>query len=192
MGLLSEAEEIARDAAGSALRLAEGMIRRAVISRLDDAKSLAQALVRLLDDEPEPAEVWQEYGFTSRPPEGAEAIVLRVGGVPEHQIVVRTALRGSRPKLNAEGDVKIWHLKGQVITVEDNQITLKINRATGAAIDLGGGATKSVNYEGNSVEQGAAMKVWMDAVTAAIPVTPLAGTVIGATGAGSSVVKTLT
>ena len=139
MSLFSEAEELARDFAGSAARLAEGMIRRAVISRINDAKALAEAQLRLLDDEPEPAELMQQYGFTSHPPVDSEAIVIRVGAVPEHQVVIATSKRDSRPKVTTAGDVKIYVENGPLIHI------------TATEIRLGAGATKEAARKGDLV-----------------------------------------
>jgi phage baseplate assembly protein V len=155
MGFFSEAEEVARDLAGQAARLAEGMIRRAVISRINDAKALAVAQLRLLDNEPEPAEVFQQYGFTSNPPVDSEAIVIRVGGVAEHQIAIATAKRDTRPKVSA-GEVKIYVEDGPLIHI------------TSSEIRLGSGATKEVARKGDAIQSDSAFDTWALAVEAGI------------------------
>lgn len=151
MGIFSDAEEVALDAAGSAARLAEGMIRRAVISLVNDAFALAKVQVKLLDAEPEPALLFQHYGFVSNPPVGSEAIVIRVGGVPEHQIVIATSKRDSRPKVDS-GEVKIYVESGQLIHI------------TTSAIKLGDDATKGVAREDDVTQSVAAADAWISQV----------------------------
>lgn len=160
-------------------QVAASLLRRAVISLIDDVKALAVAQVKLLDDEPEDAELMQQYGFTSNPPVGSEAIVIRIGGVPEHQIVISTAQRGKRPKV-AEGEVKIYVADGPLIHI------------TKTDIKLGDGATKGVNREGDNILRGAALATWMlNVETAVLPavVPPLAGTSLGTTDTGSATVS---
>lgn len=56
------------------------------------------------------AERWQQYGFTGVPPEGAEALVLAVGGNRDHPAVVAVEDRRYRPKGLKKGEVCLYTL----------------------------------------------------------------------------------
>ena len=49
-------------------------------------------------------ELWQQFGFTSRPPAGSEAIVVLVDGNPDQAIAVAGTSRADRPGGLAAGD----------------------------------------------------------------------------------------
>lgn len=53
-------------------------------------------------------ELWQQFGFTSRPPAGAEVLLIKVGGRGEGAIAVATQARGERPTGLAAGDTWLY------------------------------------------------------------------------------------
>lgn len=170
--------------------VAASMIRRAVISLINDKPAQATAQVKLLDDEPEEAELVQQYGLTTNPPKDSEAIVIRIGGVPEILVVIGTSLRGKRPKVG-DGEVKVWVADGKLIHL------------TSSEIKLGDGATKKVAREGdpNVIDAGtdalfiAPATGWVALVSTfinglvpgTIPTVPTS--VVGKVNAGSNTVK---
>jgi len=188
--VFNEAEQAANDAADVAEQTASGMLRKAVIKLIDDAAKQAIAQIQMLDDETEDAELVQQYGFTSSPPEDSEAIVILLGGVPENQTVIGTSKRDKRPKVGS-GEVKIWVADGVLIHL------------TSSEIRLGDGATKGVNREGDGTTIDASTDAafiapvtgWVALVSAfingiapgTIPTVPTA--VAGKTDAGSGTVK---
>lgn len=109
------------------------MLSRAVIKAVDDSLKAQGLQITLYADEVrEDVERFQEYGFTSVPVEGAEAICLSLGGERDHPVVVATEDRRYRPKDLSEGDVAIYEL--------DNGVRVYLERSTGI-VHLGGGTS---------------------------------------------------
>lgn len=50
----------------------------------------------------------QQYGFSARPPAGAEALVVAVGGQRDHLVAVAVDDRAARPRDLAEGECCLW------------------------------------------------------------------------------------
>lgn len=50
----------------------------------------------------------QQYGFSSRPPAGAEALILAVGGQRDHLVAVAVDDRDARPRDLQEGECCLW------------------------------------------------------------------------------------
>ncbi len=94
-------------------RKVQTMVGRAVLQTIDDAKKLQSVKAKLTagnvgDD----IERFQEYGFTSVPFPGCEAVMVYVGGNRAHGIVVATDDRSKRPTGLAEGDTALYTDKG--------------------------------------------------------------------------------
>ena len=117
-----------------------GMVGRAVLQAVDDGKRMQSVQVvalrgQVIDD----AERFQDYGFTSNPHPGAEAVLLAVGGVRQHPIVVKIDDRRYRVVGLNRGEVAIYtdeheetaehliHLKrGRVIELRCGTTVLKL------------------------------------------------------------------
>lgn len=189
MGVFSEVERAVSAVERNIRNRFNNMIRRAVVELVDDSTKLQILGLSVLKNEPQDeVEHFEHYGLTTSPPKGAEAIVLRIGGAGDVQAVIATAYRQGRPKLATQEDVTLWHKIGHKIELQVRKIVITLNDP-GDKLELGAGATKGVNREGDNVLQGAALKTWMDAVTIAAPVPPFVGTSLGATDTGSVVVK---
>lgn len=95
-----------------AIRIAN-TVSRAVVNLADDAKKLQALQLGLLDDETaDDGERFAEYGFTSVPLEGAEAVAVFPNGDRSQPIVIATDDRRHRPTgLNA-GEVMIYNNAG--------------------------------------------------------------------------------
>jgi phage baseplate assembly protein V len=114
------------------------LVARAVVSLADD--SLKMQLLQLTIGEGETrdgAERFQQYGLTSVPLEGAEAVVLSVGGRRDHLLVVAVDDRRHRLKDLVAGEVALYtdegakvHLKRGRIVVEDSEIRLGSDSAS--------------------------------------------------------------
>lgn len=74
-------------------------------------------------------EMWQHYGFASRPPAGAEILTVKVGADAENAIAVAEASRENRPTL-ADGEVTIYGSSSG-----GSQASVKIN-ASGEVIGV--------------------------------------------------------
>ncbi len=92
------------------------MIGRSTIVLTNDNKNLQELQVTILNDDVDDSiERFQEYGFTSRPKPGAEAIILCVGGSRAHAIAVAVDDRRYRLKSLAEGEVALYTDEGDYI-----------------------------------------------------------------------------
>lgn len=67
-------------------------------------------------------EVFQHYGITSVPPEGAMAIVIPVGGKTSHGIVMATEHSAYRMQALASGEVAIYTDEGASIVLKKGKI----------------------------------------------------------------------
>ncbi|EHX1789742.1 phage baseplate assembly protein V, partial [Escherichia coli] len=109
---------------------------RMVSDSLERQNLQIQTLADATDDD---VERFQNYGFTSVPPEGSEAIVLAVGGRRDGLVAIAVEDKRCRPKGLSPGDVRLYHQDGK------SHITLKkggIIEITGEQLNLSG---KTVN-----------------------------------------------
>ncbi len=103
-----------------------GMIARATISAVDDAPQVQAVQIEVLADEVQDGvESLHDYGFTSHPKPGAEAIVVYVGGTRSHGIVLKIEDRRYRLKALAEGEVAIFDDQGQKIHLKRDGIAIE-------------------------------------------------------------------
>lgn len=92
------------------------MVGRSFVRLIDDARNLQELQVEILNnDVADEVERFQEYGFTSHPKRGAEAIVLCVGGSRAHPIIVAVDDRRFRLKSLAEGEVALYTDEGDYV-----------------------------------------------------------------------------
>ncbi len=109
-------------------------IGRAVLNAVSDGGKVQLVQASLLDDETrDKVERMAEYGFTSVPLAGAQAVVVCVGGERGHGVVIATGdarhrLSGLQPGEVAlytdEGD-KIVLKRGKLIEIETNTLVVK-------------------------------------------------------------------
>ena len=85
------------------------MVARAVVTSIADGGKIQSAQVKLLDGEVcNSVDRVQNYGFTSVPLPGAEAIFLSLGGDRDHGIVITADDRRYRIKGLQGGEVAIY------------------------------------------------------------------------------------
>jgi phage baseplate assembly protein V len=90
------------------------MISRAVLTMADDTTLLQEVQVKLLGEETlSRLERFQEYGFTSVPHAGAEALALSLGGNRSHTVIVSMDDRRYRLTGLTDGEVAIYDDRGQ-------------------------------------------------------------------------------
>lgn len=97
-------------------RRVQMMVARAVVQRVDDSKGIqSHQLSALADELVEDAERMQDYGFTSVPFPGAEAVVVFPGGLRSHGLVVAVGDRRYRPTGLKPGEVAVYDDLGQAV-----------------------------------------------------------------------------
>jgi phage baseplate assembly protein V len=107
---------------------------RAVVKLIKDDKKIQRMQVELLKDEiRDDIERFQDYGFTSHPESGAEAVVGFMGGDRSHGIILKVDDRRYRLTGLAAGEVAMYHRSGSKIvmkadgTIEATGSTFKVN-----------------------------------------------------------------
>ena len=106
------------------IRLAIG---RAVVKLITDSTKIQELQLQMLSDEVRArVERFQDYGFTSVPMEGAEAIVLFVGGDRSHGVAVKVDDRRYRKKGLQPGETCMYTKNGDYVLIkEDGKIEVK-------------------------------------------------------------------
>jgi len=106
-------------------RRVQAMVSRAVIALVNDAtKAQSLQLTLFADETHEGVERFQDYGFTSVPKPGAEALVVFVGGTRSHGVVVACEDRRFRLKGLPEGEVALYDDLGQVVHLQRDRIAI--------------------------------------------------------------------
>jgi len=103
------------------------MVARAVIQLVnDDAKIQVLQIGILADETRDDVERLQNYGFTSVPLPGAEAVAIFVGGSRDHGFVVATDDRRHRLAGLKPGEVALYNHAGAVVLLrEDGSIEVR-------------------------------------------------------------------
>lgn len=95
------------------------MVGRAVVLLVNDGLRMQGLQISLLEDETrDDVEHFQNYGFTSHPLPGAEAIALGVAGNRDHLVVLTVDDRRYRLKGLAAGEVAIYTDQGDKIVLK--------------------------------------------------------------------------
>ncbi|RLM05038.1 phage baseplate protein [Gibbsiella quercinecans] len=107
-------------AIGRRLRL---MVDRAVVRIVTDSLGRQNLQVQSLADETnDNVERFQNYGLTTVPPVGSEAIVIAVGGRRSGLVAIAVEDKKSRPKGLDPGDVCVYHSEGHTITLKKDGV----------------------------------------------------------------------
>ncbi len=113
------------------------MVARAVVELVDDSKKMQSLQISIrADEERADVERFQQYGITSVPKAGAEALVLMVGGSTDHPVVIAVDDRRYRPKGLQEGEVALYTLADavRVLCKADGKIELGTSPTQYAAL----------------------------------------------------------
>lgn len=145
------------------------MVGRAVVVLVNDGLKLQGLQISLLADEVrEDVERFQEYGFTSHPLPGAEAVAAAVSGSRDHLVVLAVDDRRYRIKGLAAGEVAIYTDEGdQVVLRRGGTIEVKAAtklQVTAPAVTMSGTLSvqgnitcaASITATGNVADQGGA------------------------------------
>jgi phage gp45-like len=113
-------------------RMVKNMLGRALVNLVNDAPGIQTMQIDLLAEETHnTVERYQNYGFSSVPLTGAEAVALCVGGNRDHPIVIVADDRRYRKKGLLPGDVSIYTATGIYITLHNATGAISIFAATG-------------------------------------------------------------
>lgn len=91
-----------------------GMIGTAIVQAVTDSKDLQLLKISLLGETHPDVERVQNFGFTSVPPAGSQAVVLFVGGRRDHPVVVACDDGRQRIKLEV-GEAALYNDSGSVV-----------------------------------------------------------------------------
>nr|WP_051857440.1 phage baseplate assembly protein V [Trabulsiella guamensis] len=115
------------------------LVDRAIVRIVNDSLGRQNLQIQSLADATnDDVERFQNYGLTSVPPVGSEALVLSVGGRREGLVAVAVEDKRCRPQGLEAGEVRLYHADGQ------SYITLK----SGGVIEVTG---NSVNYTASAL-----------------------------------------
>lgn len=117
-------------------------IARAVVESVNDARKLQLLQISVSDRaDIDDAERFQEYGFTSVPLPGAEAVVVFPNGDRAHPLVVGVDDRRYRPKDWEPGEAGVYNFTGAFVKLtKDGDIIARPAPGREVIVDDGGGA----------------------------------------------------
>ena len=100
---------------------------KAIITLVNDSLQRQGLQLKVLADESaDDVERFQNYGHTSVPPEGSEAIVLGIGGARAGLVAIAVEHKGSRPKNLEAGDSCLYHQEGhRVVLSKDKAVSIE-------------------------------------------------------------------
>ncbi|KMW74990.1 phage baseplate protein [Photorhabdus luminescens subsp. luminescens] len=99
------------------------LISRGVVNIVNDSLKQQNLQVSLLADEAaDDVERFQNYGHSSVPPAGSEAIVLSVSGVRQHLVAIAVDNKNSRMGKLKAGDSALYHLEGHHVLLTENGV----------------------------------------------------------------------
>lgn len=100
-------------------RRVDNMVARAVVKVVRDTTTLQSIQLEVLKNETrDNVERFQEYGFTSVPKPGAEAVVVFAGGDRSHGLIVAIDDRRYRLRGLEEGEVAIYTDEGDRVHIK--------------------------------------------------------------------------
>lgn len=103
------------------------MIGKCIISAVTDDGNLQLNEVTYLKNEVlDDIERVQEFGFTSNPPSGSEAIIAFIGGNQQHGVIIATDSSTYRLKSLPEGAVALYNSNGDYIKLEADKMTINV------------------------------------------------------------------
>lgn len=103
------------------------MIGLGTLEKINDSTPIQKVQTAMLEDEVHTDyDRMQEYGFTSVPLPGCQAVVACVGGARDNGVIIATEDRRYRPKDLAEGEVVLYDTHGNFIKLQaDGKIIIR-------------------------------------------------------------------
>ncbi len=153
------------------------MISRAVVKIVMDDEGMQKVQISVLKDEVlDKVERFQNFGFTSKPKPGAEAVLACVGGNRNHPIVIVVDDKRYRKTDLQEGEAAIYNSEGDYIHVKADG-TIEIKASGVVTLDC-----PTVHLTGNLIVDGTSTLTGL--VTATAGVTAPGGVATGTPSSG--------
>lgn len=143
-------------------RRIRGIVSRAVVSLVNDSLKLQGLQLKVLAGETlDNVERFQQYGFTSHPLAGAEAILLCLGGHRDHPVVISVDDRRYRKKDLAPGESAMHTHEGDYIHMKNGRIieVLAGTKLKATAPEVEVVASTKVTFTSPLVEMSGALNV---------------------------------
>lgn len=162
------------------------LVSRAVVNRVDDARKVQELQLDVLAEETrDGVERFQEYGFTSVPLEGAEAVVLFVGGRRDHGLAVAVDDRRHRPTGLQPGEVAVYTDQGDKVIIKRGG-TIEVTASTKVKVDaplveLAGNAdavAKGAQLNAAVAQLGTAISAALNLLASGGPAAPVLGSAV--------------
>lgn len=169
------------------------LVSRAVLARVDDSAKLQTVQVNVLAEETrDGVERFQNYGFTSVPLEGAEAVVVFVGGRRDHGLALAVDDRRHRLSGLQPGEVAVYSETGAAVVLKADG-SVEVTPGTGAVVKLAGdtdAVAKGAALNSAVATLGSAIAAAFTGMAAGGPASPLTGA--QATAAATAVTTAVT
>lgn len=130
---MSDLSRVLQRTTGPLWRRLRLLISRGVVSLVNDSLKLQEVQVSLLGDSPAWAERFQQYGYTSHPLPGAEAVVASVSGARAHLVALSVDDRRYRPQNLEAGEVCLYTDEGDEIRFKRGRV---ISVTAGAELEV--------------------------------------------------------
>lgn len=137
--------DIIRNELGRGLEQVKAFIRKGWIATITDSYF---AQLKATDDEHyNDVELWQQFGFTSLPPSGSEALIVSAGGEGGNAAIIATQSRTNRPTIET-GEAALYAQasgSNQVIAKAKVGGDLDLDPGSGT-VNVGGDSTDCADY----------------------------------------------
>lgn len=111
------------------------MVTKTILESVDDSEGIQKiVLTGLKYDRRTNVERYQEFGFTSNPPEGAEVIMLSIGGSRSHNIGIASEDRRYRMADLQPGESCVYNQFGDYVKLREDG-TIEVKASTKVLID---------------------------------------------------------
>ena len=102
----------------------KNMLAKGVLSLIDSSKKMQTAQIMMLADETADLPYFEQYGFTSRPNPGAEAVASFYDGDRSHGVILCIADRRYRLTGLSSGEVAVYDDTGQSIVLKKSGVVI--------------------------------------------------------------------
>lgn len=115
------------------------MLLRGTLGNIDDTQNMQSVQVQHLSDQArDDVERFQQFGFTSVPSQGAEVIVVAIGGDSDHPIAVVVDDRRYRPTGLSEGESAVYTKQNGIRVYAKQDGSLELGTSPSEFVALGG------------------------------------------------------